>query len=284
MNLYFDLQMFADGAAAADGSGADAGTDGVASVETDGNVAAVTDTTEAPKAEETFDDLIKGKYKDDFNKRMQAAIKKRVGDTKALEAELAKARETLAIAQQRYGTKDGDWDALTNALIEDDQYLEKEAYEKGIDKDTLRAMKRMEHENELLKRNQAELERRAREEQAFQKLMAEQAEVRETYPMFNIDVEAQNPKFEQLVRNGIDLKTAYEVVHHGEILPTAMKIAADKAKEEAAHTVRSNLSRPSELGAGSTNSPAGKVDVSKLSREERDKINQRVMAGERIVL
>lgn len=281
MSILFDLQLFADGAAAAaEGSS----TDGVASVESEGTATEVAETTEAPVAEETFDDLIKGKYKADFDKKMQAAIKRRLGDTKAMEAELAKARETLAIAQQRYGTKDGDWDALTNALIEDDQYLEKEAYEKGIDKDTLRAMKRMEHENEQLKRNQAELERRAREEQAFQKLMAEQAEVREIYPLFNIDVEAQNPKFEQLVRNGIDLKTAYEVVHHGEILPTAMKIAADKAKEEAAQTVRSNLSRPSELGAGSTNSPAGKVDVSKLSREERDKINQRVMAGERIVL
>lgn len=278
MSILFDLQLFADGAAAAaEGSG----TDGVASVETGENAAAVAETTEAPQ-EESFDDLIKGKYKADFDKRMQAAIKKRVGDTKAMEAENAKMREALAIAQQRYGTKDGDWDALTNALIEDDQYLEKEAYEKGIDKDTLRKMKRMEHENEQLKRNQAELERQARQEQAYQKLLEEQAEVTQMYPLFNIDTELLNPKFEQLVRNGIDLKTAYEVVHHGEILPTAMKIAADKAKEEVTKTVRSNLSRPSELGAGATNSPAGKVDPSKLTKEEREKIYQRVMAGERI--
>lgn len=280
MSILFDLQLFADGAAAAaEGSS----TDGVASVESEGTAAAA-ETTEAPVAEETFDDLIKGKYKADFDKKMQAAIKRRLGDTKAMEAENAKMREALAIAQQRYGTKDGDWDALTNALIEDDQYLEKEAYEKGIDKDTLRTMKRMEHENEQLKRNQAELERQARQEQAYQKLLAEQAEVTQTYPLFNIDNELMNPRFESLVRNGIDLKTAYEVVHHGEILPTAMKIAADKAKEEVTKTVRSNLSRPSELGAGATNSPAGKVDVTKLSREERDKIYQRVMAGERIVL
>ena len=282
MSILFDLQLFADGAAAAaEGSS----TDGVASVESEGTAAATAETTEAPKeAEETFDDLIKGKYKADFDKRMQAAIKKRVGDTKALEAELAKARETFAIAQKRYGTKDGDWDALTNALIEDDQYLEKEAYEKGIDKDTLRVMKRMEHENEQLKRNQAELERQARQEQAYNKLLAEDAKVRETYPTFNIDAELVNPQFEQLVRNGIDLKTAYEVVHHGEILPTAMKIAADKAKEEAAQTVRSNLSRHSELGAGSTNSPAGKVDPANWSKEYREEVRKRVMAGERIVL
>lgn len=277
MSIYFDLQLFADGAAAAEGSG----TDGVATVNTE--VEATAETTEAPKAEETFEDLIKGKYKDDFNKRMQSAIKKRVGDTKALEAENAKMREALAIAQQRYGTKDGDWDALTNALLEDDKYLEQEAYEKGIDKDTLRTMKRMEHENEQLKRNQAELERQARQEQAYQKLLQEQAEVTQIYPNFNLDVEVLNPQFESLVRNGIDLKTAYEVVHHNEILPQAMKFAADKTMSDVSRAIQSG-SRPTELGAGHIDSPAGKVDVSKLSREQRDEINRRVLSGERIVL
>lgn len=279
MSIYFDLQLFADGAAAAEGSG----TDGVASVNTGTEVAAVTEGTEAPKAEETFEDLIKGKYKDDFNKRMQSAIKKRVGDTKALEAENAKMREALAIAQQRYGTKDGDWDALTNALLEDDKYLEQEAYEKGIDKDTLRTMKRMEHENEQLKRNQAELERQARQEQAYQKLLQEQAEVSLIYPNFNLDVEVLNPQFESLVRNGIDLKTAYEVVHHNEILPQAMKFAADKTMSDVSRAIQSG-SRPTELANGHMDSPAGKVDVSKLSREQRDEINRRVLSGERIVL
>ena len=279
MELYFNLQQFADGAAAADGSG----TDGVASVETGAETAAAAETTGAPQ-EESFDDLIKGKYKDDFNKRMQAAIKRRVGDTKALEAELSKARETLAVAQQRYGTKDGDWDALANAMIEDDAYLEKEAYERGIDKDTLRTMKKMERENEQLKRNQSELERQARQEQAYQKLMTEQTEVKSIYPDFNIDNELLNPQFENLVRNGIDLKTAYEVVHHNEILPVAMKVAADKAKSDASRVVQSNLSRPSELGAGHVDSPSDKVDISKLTKEQRDEIRKRVMAGERIVI
>lgn len=279
MSIIFDLQLFADGAAAAEGSG----TDGVASVTTGTEVAAVTEGTEAPKAEESFEDLIKGKYKADFDKRMQAAIKKRVGDTKAMEAENAKMREALSIAQQRYGTKDGDWDALTNALLEDDKYLEQEAYEKGIDKDTLRTMKRMEHENEQLKRNQAELERQARQEQAYQKLLQEQAEVTQIYPNFNLDVEVLNPQFESLVRNGIDLKTAYEVVHHNEILPQAMKFAADKTKSDISRAIQSG-SRPAELSAGQIDSPAGKVEVSKLSREQRDEINRRVMSGERIVL
>ena len=280
MSLYFDLQLFAEGAAAAEGSG----TDGVATVETGAISTAVENTSEAPNTEETFDDLIKGKYKADFDKRMQAAIKKRVGDTNALKAENAKMREALNVAMQRYGTPDGDWDALTNALIEDDQYLEKEAYEKGIDKDTLRTMKRIEHENEKLKANQAELERKARQEQAYQKLLAEKEEVSQIYPNFDLDVEVANPQFESLVRNGVDLKTAYEVVHHNEILPQAIKFASDKTKSDVAKAVASGMSRPSELGAGATNSPSGKVDVSKLTREQRAELNQRAAAGERIVL
>lgn len=276
--------MFADGAAASEGGGTEVGSEGVANLNPGTEPAAAGNETEAPVAEESFDSLIKGKYKADFDKRMQAAIKKRVGDTKALEAENAKMREALAIAQQRYGTKDGDWDALTNALIEDDQYLEKEAYEKGIDKDTLRVMKRMEHENAKLKQNQMELERQARQEQAYQRLLQEQAEVSQIYPGFNIDAEVLNPQFEQLVRNGVDLKTAYEVVHHNEILPQAMKFAADKAKSDVSKAVQAGASRPSELAASSIDSPAGKIDVSKLSREQRDDINRRVMSGERIVL
>ena len=280
MNLYFDLQLFADGAAAAEGSG----MDGVAPVETGVNSTAVESTSEAPSNEETFEDLIKGKYKADFDKRMQAAIKKRVGDTNALKAENAKMREALEVAMQRYGTKDGDWDALTNALLEDDQYLEKEAYEKGIDKDTLRVMKRMEHENERLKANQIELERQARQEQAYNQILAEQAEVKRIYPNFDLDVELMNPQFESLVRNGIDLKTAYEVAHHNEILPQAIKFASDKTKEDVSRAIASGMARPSELGAGATNSPSGKVDPSKLSKEQREELKRRAMAGERIVL
>lgn len=285
MNIYFDLQRFADGASGAEGSGTDGiSTDGVATVNTGAEAVATAETAEAPNTEETFDSLIKGKYKADFDKRMQAAIKKRVGDTNALKQENARMREALAIAQQRYGTPDGDWDALTNALIEDDQYLEKEAYEKGIDKDTLRTMKRIEHENEKLKANQAELERQARAEQAYQKLLAEKEAVLQIYPNFDLDTEVQNPQFESLVRNGVDLKTAYEVVHHDEILPQAMKFVSDKTRSDVAKAVASGMSRPSELGAGATNTPSGKVDVSKLTREQRDELNKRAMAGERIVL
>lgn len=280
MSIYFDLQLFADGAAAAEGSG----TDGVAPVETGANSTAVEATTEAPKTEETFDDLIKGRYKADFDKRMQAAIKRRVGDTNAMKEEMNRMREALNVAMQRYGTKDGDWEALTNALIEDDQYLEKEAYEKGIDKDTLRTMKKMERENEMLKQNQAELERQARQEQAYQKLLQEQAEVLKIYPSFNIDNEIVNPQFESLVRNGVDLKTAYEVVHHNEILPQAIKFASDKTREDVAKAVASGMARPSELGAGQTSSPSGKYDPSKLSKEQREELKRRAMAGERIVL
>lgn len=278
MSIYFDLQQFADGAAAVGGSG----TDGVATVETEANSTAVESTSEAPV--ETFDELIKGKYKADFDKRMQAAIKKRVGDTSALKAENAKMREALEVAMRRYGTADGDWEALTNALIEDDEYLEKEAYQKGIDKETLRTMKKMEHENERLKANQAELERQARAEQAYQKLLAERQEVTQVYPNFDLDTELQNPKFESLVRNGIDLKTAYEVVHRDEILPQAIKFASDKTKEDISKAIQGGMSRPSELASGFTNSPAGKYDVSKLTREQRDELNKRAMAGERIVL
>ena len=76
----------------ADGGGADggaSGTDGVASVTTDANENVATENT---TQEETFDSLIKGKYKADFDKRMQSAIKRRVGDLKELQAENAKMR------------------------------------------------------------------------------------------------------------------------------------------------------------------------------------------------
>lgn len=272
--------MFADGAAAGEG-----GTDGVASVTTEPEATAVADATETPNnAEETFDSLIKGKYKADFDKRMQAAIKRRVGDMNTLKSENAKMREALNVAMQRYGTAEGDWDALTNALIEDDKYLEQEAYEKGIDKDTLRTMKRMEHENAKLRQNQVELERKAREEAEYQRLLAQHEQVTQIYPTFNIDAELTNPQFESLVRNGIDLKTAYEVVHHNEILPQAMKFASDKAKEDVAKTIASGQQRPSELAAGMNDSPVSHIDVKALTREQRDELNRRALAGERIVL
>lgn len=275
------LQFAPDGGGAAEG-----GIDGAASVTPEVNATAVADAAETTpdSTEETFESLIKGKYKADFDRKMQAAIKRRVGDLNALRGENAKMREALQIAQQRYGTADGDWDALTNALAEDDAYLEKEAYEKGIDKDTLRTMKRMERENAELKRNQIELERQAREEMKYQELLAQHEQVTKVYPNFNIDAELTNPQFDSLVRNGVDLKTAYEVVHHNEILPQAMKFASDKAREDVAKTIASGQQRPSELAATKNDSPVGHINVNALTREQRDDLNRRALAGERIVL
>ena len=55
-------------------------------------------------------------------------------------------------------------------------------------------------------------------------------ELANSYPDFDMTREINNPKFIKLVQNGIDLKTAYEVVHLADILNNEKESAASAAR------------------------------------------------------
>ena len=138
----------------------------------------------------------------------------------------------------------------------------------------------MQRENSAMKKQIADQNRRAQ----YDKWMGEAEQLKTVYPSFDLNSEIKNAQFMSLLRNNIDMRTAFEVVHHDEILPAAMQVAARKVEEKMANKVMNNASRPTENGTGSQSAASSNIDVSKMSKAQREEINRRVARGEKIDL
>ena len=108
-------------------------------------------------------------------------------------------------------------------------------------------------------------------------------QVKQTYPEFELNAEVQNPQFLSLLKSGIPLQHAYEVVHMDDIKQRVATTIAQKTEKAVVDGIRSKGARPSENG---TSSGGGgiiiKSDVSNLSKADRAEAVRRALRGDRI--
>ena len=76
------------------------------------------------------------------------------------------------------------------------------------------------------------------------------------------------------------MKTAYEVIHHNDILELIKRENAAEAKKNATMELEARNNRPVENGLASQSSALLKKDVSMLTPEERAEIARRAARGE----
>ena len=86
------------------------------------------------------------------------------------------------------------------------------------------------------------------------------------------------------LKSGVDVRTAYEVAHHDEIISGAMQFTAQKVKEKTVNDIRARGMRPSEGGLGEHPAGEGQLDVTKLTRQQRADMAKRASRGEIINL
>lgn len=289
-NLMINLQLFAEGAGAGAGGSEGSGANGeVAAFQGSGvNAQAAAEQMMDVNVDRNaeFEKLIKGEYKEQFDARMQDTIKQRLKGTKETVEKYNSLAPTLELLSQRYGVDVGNIEALNKAIEEDNSFYEDEALRLGIPVEELKKMRKMERENEMLRKERDERkaeEHAARERaQKYSKWVAEESEAKKVYPNLSLDEEAKNPKFFNLINAGVDVKTAFEVVHRDEMIPTAMQFASERATQKVANSIRANGARPVENGNASQSATVSKTDPSKLSSSEFEEIRRRVRAGEKI--
>ena len=157
-----------------------AGQQGTSGVPAGGQTAPVAQVQQ----EESFEDLIKGRYKADYERSVKAAVSERLKGTKRT---ISRFSPILDVLGQQYGIdvsdpEKVDYDALTRMLTDDKRLYEQEALEKGIPLETLMHMKQVERQNAALQREnamaQGEMQRRAE----FDRIVGEFAEVQALYP------------------------------------------------------------------------------------------------------
>ena len=298
-----NLQLFADGGAAAgaEGGGTAEGqgvteaaalpqTKGVKNpladvkygIQEDAPAAKVQETAAPVDRNAEFEKLIKGEYKDLYDARVQDTVQKRLKSQKETVDKFNELTPTLEMLGKKYGVDASDIKALNTAIQEDDSYYEAEAMEKGMSVQQLKEIKRMERENADLKAQMEEAQRQENGKKLYSAWMQQADETKQVYPSFNLEAEMANPKFLDLLKSNIDVRTAYEVLHKDDIIRGAMQFTAQTVENKIAKKIASNGARPSENGMSSQSAAVVKSDVSQLSKADRAEIIRRVQRGEKI--
>lgn len=304
------LQVFADGAGAAGGAG-DGGTAsgsgvtaGAAAQHTKGvkanplasvvygkqegsaPAAEVSKTSEPADPAAEFEKLIKGQFKEQYSAKVNSTMRDRLKGKDAQIAELTKyqtdVQPLLEVLFKKHGVDAGDIAALSKAVEADDSYFEEEALRKGMSVKQLKEFRAVEKSNEALRKQVAEAQQKKQAEAQYGAWMSQAEEAKKVYPGFDLKGEMGNGQFLKLLNSGIDVKTAYEVVHMGEIIPAAMQFAAKTTQTNVAKSIASGADRPRENGMGSSSPALVKSDVSQLSKADRQEIIRRVQRGEKI--
>lgn len=242
---------------------------------------------QTPPAKErpSFDELVKGDYKEDFGKAVSAIVQDRLKHTKQAAETLEKLTPALEALLQKHGLKEGDYEGLVAKITDDDALYEDEALQRGIPVDTLKQMKKLEADKAQLQRMQAERMQEAQVQKHFQNLVTQGDALRQIYPGFDLNTELQNPRFFELTKPGVgvDVRTAYEVVHRDEIIGGAMQYTAQQTAQKLSSAMASGANRPSENGLNSSAGPVNlNTDFRKMATEDRasfDKLVQAIKRG-----
>ena len=241
-----------------------------------------TETVAQPDRNAEFEKLIKGEYKDLYDARVQNTIQQRLKGQKETVDKFNALSPTIEMMAKKYGVDANDIEALNKAIQEDDSYYEQEALEKGMTVQQLKEIKKMERENADLKAQMEEAQRQENGKKLYAAWMQQADEAKKVYPSFDLKAEMNNPKFVELLRSNIDVRTAYEVTHKDEIIAGAMQFTAKTVESKIANKIASNGARPSENGMSSQSASLVKSDVSQLSKADRAEIIRRVQRGEKI--
>ena len=296
-----NIQFFGDGAgtgasagAGSEGSGTESGSNDLASqgsaISTDGENEEVTAPGETAKTPEQkqkdFEALIKGEYKEEFQKRTQGIIDKRFKQQGELENTLKSHDELLNVLARKYGVDSLDAKVIMDAINKDDSFFEKEAMAKGLSVKQFKEIMQLENENASLRKAQEEAESKRHTDQIYAEWLNEADELKAKYGLenFNLEGEIQNPQFIKLLAGGISLESAYKAIHFDDMVGGAMAHTAATVKEKMANNIASRAGRPAENGVSSQSTSNFKTDVNKMTKADRAKIMREVQKGANVVL
>lgn len=229
-----------------------------------------------------YQDLVNGEYKDLYTEDTQRLINRRFSETKSLQDAAAKTQPIIDLLSQRYGVDSSDLPKLLSAIEDDDGYWEQQAEEHGMTVEQEKQMQRLQRENKALVDAQRQREGEEAAQKQVQQWYAEGEQLKAQYPGFDLQAECGNERFVAMLKVGIDIKTAYEAVHHDELMAGTMQAVAQKTQQAVVANVRARGQRPAENAASSQSAFTYKDDVSKLTRKDRAEIARRASRGERI--
>lgn len=242
----------------------------------------------AEDAKAKYDSYRKGEGKQFIDKDIETAIRRRFKDYNTLKESNTKMQNVMSALATRYGIDANDTDALSKAIADDDSYYEKAADNANMSVEQYKKMMRLEAENAELQRIRAEEANRAEFNRRYAEWSAQAEGAKTVYPNLDLNAEMQNKDFFDLVNRGIDVKTAFEVIHKDEIINGAVSVTAQRTaqavQQQTVNNIRTKGLRPNESAGSAQSGFVPKTDPSKWTKKDRQEIERRVMKGEKIYL
>lgn len=135
---------------------------------------------------------------------------------------------------------------------------------------------------EAPKRNPLVQQHWQRVDRIYNNWMAQAEELQQLFPDFNIRKELTDARFAGMLLSGVDISSAYQALHAQDILPAAMEYAARTVQARMAESMRTGRNRPGENGLGGSAPVLVGRNVSRMTRQDYDKVCRMVERGERV--
>ena len=239
-------------------------------------------------AQSRYNEYRNGEGKDFINKEIENAVKRRFKDHSELKKSNDKMQSVMNAVAMKYGIDPTDTDGILKAVAEDESYYETAADEAGMSVEQYKKMKQLEAENAQLQAIRQEENRRKEFDAKYAEWSMQADFAKNEYPNLDLNTEMQNKDFFGLLTRGIDVKTAYQVIHHDEIVQSAISTAtqrtAQAVQQQTVNNIRSKGLRPDESAGSSQPGSTFKADPHKWTKADREEIAKRVARGEKIRL
>ena len=206
-------------------------------------------------ASESFEELIAGRYHEDFTRKMQQIIDRRFAEHQAKEANWEKWVPAIEKLCANRGLAADDAEGLTALL--DGLADQRERQEQ------LRAWAAC---------------------QALQGWMEEAAGLQEQYPVFDLAEAAASEDFMALLRKGLSVRQAWELCHQEDLMMAAMEATAAHVRELTARQMMQRQARPREAGLLARSAAVSRPSMRDSSRAQREELERRALRGEKIVM
>ena len=214
----------------------------------------------------------------EYNKQMQATVQSRLRNAKGAEETLGKLAPALELLARKHGQDPAkiDYEALANAISDDESYYEDKALEMGVSVETAKRIDQQERDNARQQREQQRTIEQQKFQQHIMKLEQQGEAMKQVFPNFDLRKELQNPVFARMTSPnvGISVQDAYYAVHRNEIQAAAMQVTAQKTAQKISNSIASGSRRPNENGTSGQAPSVTTFDYSKASPEQRNAFKQ----------
>lgn len=248
----------------------------------EGDVVTTSNTLEDRR--KAFQELVNGEYKDIYTEETQRIIDRRFREARNLEERAAKQQPVIDMLMQRYKIADGDLGKLAAAVENDNAYWSEAAEEAGMSVEQYKQFQKLQRENDALLRAQRMRQSQQAAQQQLQKWYSEGEQVKAVYPDFDLGAESKNPQFISMLKAGVPVQHAYEVIHMDEIKAGVAQSTARQTEKQVVDGIRAKGNRPAENGTSSQSAFTVKDDPHKWTKQDRAEVARRVARGETIKL